>query len=111
MVLDGEMHIEMEDRTVNLCAGELFVVPRGKRHHLVAAEECLILLFERKSTKHMGNWCGIRLEVSLISGFKSESSMSRVVLVVLTLLRTWGDTVVPTCCNSFFALVAHFVRS
>lgn len=54
MVLDGEMRIEMEDRTVNLCAGELFVVPRGKRHRPVAAEECLILLFERKSTEHMG---------------------------------------------------------
>ncbi|MDB4621943.1 cupin domain-containing protein [Rubripirellula sp.] len=54
IVLDGEMSIQMEDRTVNLRAGQLFVVPRGKRHRPVAAKECLILLVERNSTEHMG---------------------------------------------------------
>ncbi|MCH1439616.1 MAG: cupin domain-containing protein [Rubripirellula sp.] len=54
MVLDGEMSIELQDRTVKLKCGELFVVPKGTRHHPVAEEVCLIMLFEPKSTEHMG---------------------------------------------------------
>ncbi len=54
MVLEGKLSIHMEDRTVELTVGEVFVVPKGVRHHPVAKEECLILLIERKSTKHMG---------------------------------------------------------
>lgn len=54
MVLDGEMRIELEDRTVQLKFGEVFVVPKGARHHPVAKDECLIMLFEPKSTEHMG---------------------------------------------------------
>ena len=54
MVLDGKLSIHMEDRTVELTVGEVFVVPKGVRHHPVAKDECLILLIERKSTKHMG---------------------------------------------------------
>ena len=54
MVLEGKLSIHMEGRTVELTVGEVFVVPKGVRHHPVAKEECLILLIERKSTKHMG---------------------------------------------------------
>lgn len=54
MVLTGEMRIHLEERTVELKAGEVFVVPRGVRHHPVAEAECLIMLFEPKSTEHMG---------------------------------------------------------
>ncbi|MGI9469257.1 MAG: cupin domain-containing protein [Rubripirellula sp.] len=54
MVLEGEMRIEMEDRTVRLKAGEVFVVPKGVRHQPVAESECLIMLFEPKTTEHMG---------------------------------------------------------
>ena len=31
IVLDGEMHIEFEDRTVKLSEGEMLVVPKGVR--------------------------------------------------------------------------------
>jgi len=55
MVLKGRLSIEMEDRTVELGAGELFVVPKGVRHNPVASEECHILLIERKSTRHTGD--------------------------------------------------------
>ncbi|ALN84188.1 cupin 2, conserved barrel domain protein [Lysobacter capsici] len=55
MVLKGRLAIEMEDRTVELGAGELFVVPKGVRHNPVANEECHILLIERKSTRHTGD--------------------------------------------------------
>jgi mannose-6-phosphate isomerase-like protein (cupin superfamily) len=54
-VLKGTLRIEMEDRTVMLNTGELFVVPKGTRHNPVADEECHILLFERKSTAHTGD--------------------------------------------------------
>ncbi len=54
-VLQGNLRIEMEDRTVDIGSGELFVVPKGVRHNPIADEECLILLVERKSTLHTGN--------------------------------------------------------
>jgi mannose-6-phosphate isomerase-like protein (cupin superfamily) len=54
-VLDGALTIEMRDRTVELAAGELFVVPAGVPHRPAAAEDCLIMLFERTSTRHTGN--------------------------------------------------------
>ena len=55
LVLKGKLRIEMEDRTVVLHTGELFVVPKGVRHNPVADDECHILLFERKSTAHTGD--------------------------------------------------------
>lgn len=54
-VLAGVFRIEMEDRTVVLNPGEMFVVPKGVRHNQIADEECLILLIERKSTLHTGD--------------------------------------------------------
>lgn len=55
LVLSGELRIELEDRTVTLTEGELFVVPRGTRHKPVAERECLVMLIERKSTLHTGS--------------------------------------------------------
>lgn len=54
LVLNGTLRIEMEDRTVTLNAGELFVVPKGVRHNPIADSDCHILLFERSSTAHTG---------------------------------------------------------
>lgn len=54
-ILDGHLRIEMEDRSVELDAGDLFVVPRGVRHNPVAEQECHVLLIERKSTLHTGD--------------------------------------------------------
>lgn len=54
-VLAGVFRIEMEDRTVVLNPGEMFVVPKGVRHNPIAEQECLILLIERKSTLHTGD--------------------------------------------------------
>ena len=55
MVLEGEMSIELEDSRVKLKTGDLHVVPKGTAHRPSAAEECLILLFEKKSTRHTGD--------------------------------------------------------
>ena len=54
-ILKGTLTIEMEHRTVVLREGETFVVPKGVRHNPVAAEECHIMLIERKSTLHTGS--------------------------------------------------------
>jgi len=54
-ILKGSLTIEMEDRTVVLQQGDSFVVPKGVRHNPIAAEECHIMLIERKSTLHTGD--------------------------------------------------------
>lgn len=54
-VLAGQLTIEMESASVTLGAGDLYVVPKGERHNPVAADDCLILLIEKKSTKHTGD--------------------------------------------------------
>ena len=55
LVLKGHLKIEMEDRTVELGEGEMFVVPKGVRHNPLAERECLIMLIEKKTTLHTGN--------------------------------------------------------
>jgi mannose-6-phosphate isomerase-like protein (cupin superfamily) len=54
-ILKGVLRIEMEAETVELKTGDAFVVPKGVRHNPVAEEECLVMLFERKSTLHTGS--------------------------------------------------------
>jgi mannose-6-phosphate isomerase-like protein (cupin superfamily) len=55
-VLKGHLRIELENAdAVELDEGEMFVVPKGVRHNPVAAQECHILLIERKSTRHTGD--------------------------------------------------------
>ena len=54
-ILEGALRIEMEDRSVELRAGDAFVVPKGVRHNPVAEHECLLMLIERKSTLHTGS--------------------------------------------------------
>jgi mannose-6-phosphate isomerase-like protein (cupin superfamily) len=54
-VLQGRFRLEFEDGMVELDEGDCYVVRRGVRHRPVAAQECLLMLFERKSTKHTGD--------------------------------------------------------
>jgi mannose-6-phosphate isomerase-like protein (cupin superfamily) len=55
LVLKGELLLEMEQGSVRLREGELYVVPKGVRHNPVALEECHVMLVERKSTLHTGD--------------------------------------------------------
>ena len=55
LVLQGRLRIEMEQGSVDLEEGELFIVPKGVRHNPVAETECHLLLFERKETLHTGD--------------------------------------------------------
>ena len=56
LVLDGELDIELRDRTVTLGAGELFVVPTGVEHRPVARRgEVKVLLIEPRGTPNTGD--------------------------------------------------------
>lgn len=54
-VLKGHFKIEMHDKTVSLNPGDMYIVPKGVMHNPIAEEECLIMLIEKKSTKHTGD--------------------------------------------------------
>jgi len=51
----GRMRLEFRDRTVNLRAGEMVVVPHGVEHRPVADEEADILLFEPAGVRNTGD--------------------------------------------------------
>jgi mannose-6-phosphate isomerase-like protein (cupin superfamily) len=55
LVLKGHLRIEMENGSVELNEGEMFVVPKGVRHNPVAEHECHLMLIERKTTLHTGD--------------------------------------------------------
>ena len=54
LVIKGQLKMVLEKEEILLNEGELFIVPRGIQHKPVAEEECWILLFEPKETKHTG---------------------------------------------------------
>ena len=56
LVLEGELDIELRDRTVTLGPGELFVVPKGVEHRPCARKgEVKTLLIEPKGTPNTGD--------------------------------------------------------
>ena len=55
LVVEGRLHIELRDETIQLDPGELLVVPRGVEHRPVSDGETHIVLFEPKSTLNTGN--------------------------------------------------------
>jgi mannose-6-phosphate isomerase-like protein (cupin superfamily) len=55
LVLQGELDIQMRDRTVTLRPGELFVVPKGVEHRPVARAEVHMLLIEPTGTPNTGD--------------------------------------------------------
>lgn len=55
LILKGNLKIELEEETINLSEGEMFVVPKGVRHNPVAEHECHVMLIERKTTLHTGD--------------------------------------------------------
>ena len=55
LVLEGDLEIELRDRTVQLRKGDLFVVPRGVEHRPRARKEAHILLIEPQGTPNTGD--------------------------------------------------------
>ena len=54
IVLEGEMEIEFRDGSVEMKAGEMFVIPKNIEHKPVAYNECKILLVEPKGVVNTG---------------------------------------------------------
>ena len=55
IVLEGSMFIELEDETVELNEGEMYVVPKGVNHKPYALEECKVMLVEPRGVLNTGN--------------------------------------------------------
>src|SRR5512144_115454 len=55
LVLDGQLTIELRDRSVQLGPGEMYIVPKGVEHRPVARDEAQILLMERTGTPNTGD--------------------------------------------------------
>ena len=54
IVLEGSMVIDFEDGRVELAEGEMFVIPKGKKHKPAAKEECKVLLVEPRGVVNTG---------------------------------------------------------
>jgi mannose-6-phosphate isomerase-like protein (cupin superfamily) len=54
LVLEGQLDVELRDRTVHLGPGELFVVPKGVEHRTVAPVEVHLLVIEKYGTPNTG---------------------------------------------------------
>ena len=63
LVLAGTLDIELRDRTVTLNPGEVFVVPKGVEHRLVARGEVHILLIEPTGTPNTGDAATARTRI------------------------------------------------
>ena len=55
IVIEGSMHIELSDKTVEINQGEMAVVPRGQLHRPFANGECKVLLVEPRDTINTGD--------------------------------------------------------
>ena len=55
IVLEGEMAIQFEDRTVTLNEGEMYVVKKGIQHKPYAENECKIMIIEPNGVINTGN--------------------------------------------------------
>lgn len=55
IIIDGHLKMELEEETVELSPGDMYIVPKGVMHNPVAEEECSVLVIENKSTKHTGD--------------------------------------------------------
>ena len=54
-VIQGELFIELTDKTFHLKAGEFVIIPKGTAHKPYAPEEVSVLLFEPASTRNTGD--------------------------------------------------------
>jgi mannose-6-phosphate isomerase-like protein (cupin superfamily) len=59
-VVEGQLRIDLPDRTVTVGPGQLFVVPRGTRHKPSAAGEVKVMLIEPRGVNNTGDEGGER---------------------------------------------------
>jgi mannose-6-phosphate isomerase-like protein (cupin superfamily) len=59
VVITGAMGIEFRDKTIELFAGDMFVIPKGLEHKPYAKEQCEIMIIEPVGVINTGNTGGI----------------------------------------------------
>ena len=59
IVLDGKLRIDFRDGSVELGAGEMYVVPRGVEHKPYAETEVKVLLIEPRGVVNTGETGGV----------------------------------------------------
>ena len=55
LVVRGRLTMHFRDRAVELCEGQMIVVPRGVEHRPCAEQECCVMLIEPRTTLRTGN--------------------------------------------------------
>lgn len=60
LVLEGQLTIDLPDRSVELGVGDLFVVPRGVRHRPRTDADARVLLIEPRGVPNTGSAGGDR---------------------------------------------------
>ena len=68
IVIEGNIEIELEDSTVELSEGEMFVVPKGAKHKPIARGEAHIMLIEPRGVKTLAMLI-MSLQPKMIFGF------------------------------------------
>ena len=58
VLIDGSMHIELRDQTLQLHKGEMVVIPKGVEHRPICREVCHLLLIEPTDTVNTGDTGG-----------------------------------------------------
>jgi mannose-6-phosphate isomerase-like protein (cupin superfamily) len=64
IVLDGKLRIDFRDGSVQIAAGEMFVVPKGVEHKPYAEHEVRLLLIEPRGVLNTGHEGGERTAVN-----------------------------------------------
>ena len=54
-VIEGTLFIEFESGTMELNAGEMYVVPKGVQHRPFAQKECKVMLIEPRGVVNTGD--------------------------------------------------------
>ncbi|SDG81426.1 cupin domain-containing protein [Psychroflexus sediminis] len=55
LVIEGQIKIELDHKSLEINAGEFVIIPRGTRHKPIGLGEAKVLMFEPKSTLNTGN--------------------------------------------------------
>ncbi|MUV04221.1 cupin domain-containing protein [Flavobacterium rakeshii] len=55
LVMEGKLLMELDDKTLEINAGEFVVIPKGTNHKPVAVGEVKVMLFEPNTTLNTGN--------------------------------------------------------
>jgi len=55
IVIEGNLRIDFRDGSVNIAAGEMFVVPKGVEHKPYARDEVKLLLIEPRGVLNTGD--------------------------------------------------------